>query len=349
MPDESTRSSGITAAAVSAAQPEEKREKMSEHLSVSSDDVEFEIDRDEVFEASNQPVSSEAESADEVGEIDLVEVGSAPNEDVELEEVEGFELAPSETLSAFAEKVSVSKELKDIPPAGPELFGPETVCGDDNRVRISPANRHPWRMNCQLIITQANGNRVRCTGWFIGPRTVMTSGHCVFGHGSGGWARQIEVIPGMDGSSRPYGSQVATSFRSVRGWTRSANGNPDYDYGAIILPNNNLGNRVGWYGFASLSSSSLTNMLVNNSGYPGDKPFGTQWYNAGRIDRVTSRMLFYMIDTFGGQSGSAIYRLRNGQRHAVGVHGYGGCPNKAVRINRPVFRNMKAWKQLGFA
>jgi V8-like Glu-specific endopeptidase len=149
----------------------------------------------------------------------------------------------------------------------------------------------------------------------------------------------------MDAARQPFGFQVGTSFRSVLGWTRDKNW--EYDYGAIILPNNTLGNRVGWFGFADLSTSSLRNLLINNSGYPADKPFGTQWFNAGRISRVTDRKLFYMVDTYGGQSGSAIWRFRNGQRHAVGIHGYGGCPNSAVRIIRPVFDNMLAWKRLG--
>jgi glutamyl endopeptidase len=174
----------------------------------------------------------------------------------------------------------------------------------------------------------------------------MTAGHVVFSAAAGGWATSIEVIPGMDGASRPFGSQVGTSFRSVVGWT--VNGDPEYDYGAIILPNNNLGNTVGWFGFAALSDADLQNLLVNNAGYPGDKPFGTMWFNAGVITQVTARRLQYMIDTFGGQSGSSIWRLQNGLRHAVGIHGYGGCPNKAVRIVAPVFNNMLAWKNLGF-
>ena len=173
----------------------------------------------------------------------------------------------------------------------------------------------------------------------------MTAGHCVYSHAAGGWARRIEVIPGMDAANRPYGSQVGTSFRSVTGWTRDRS--PEYDYGAVILPNNTLGNRVGWFGFTSLSSSSLNNLLVNNSGYPGDKPFGTQWFNAGRITRVTNRRLYYMLDTAGGQSGSPVWRYRDGQRHAVGIHAYGGCPNKSTRITRPVFDRMLEWKNLG--
>ncbi len=87
-------------------------------------------------------------------------------------------------------------------------------------------------------------------------------------------------------------------------------------------------------------------MLVNNSGYPGDKPTGTQWYNAGRITRVTARRLHYMLDTAGGQSGSPTWRSRRGVRHAIGVHAYGSCPYKSTRITRTVYDNMMRRKNV---
>jgi len=318
------------------------------HKSVSSEDVEefeenFEEDETEMHEAvSNEGDESGGEAGEEIEEDDFEGV-----EEAGIEEIEGFDQSYALNEGDESEEVVLTKELKDLPEAGTEEFeDPESVCGRDGRVRISPATRIPWRWNCQLIITKANGTRSRCTGWFIGPRTVMTAGHCVYSHAAGGWARQIEVIPGMDARSRPFGSQIGTSFRSVIGWTR--NRRSTHDYGAIILPNNRLGNRVGWFGFANLRSSSLRNLLVNNAGYAGDKPFGTLWFNAGRITRVTLRRLYYMIDTFGGHSGSPVWLYRRGHRYGVGIHGYGGCPNKAVRIVRPVFRNMLAWKRLGF-
>jgi len=237
-----------------------------------------------------------------------------------------------------------TEELTELAPAErAEYTSPESVCGQDDRVKISPCTAIPWRWICQLIITMPNGAGFRGTGWFIGPKCVMTAGHCVYSASNGGWARRIEVIPGMDGASRPYGSAVGTSFRSVTGWTSS--GDPNYDYGCIVLPTP-LGNTVGYFGFASLTDASLQGLLVNNSGYAGDKPFGTQWFNAGRITTVTSRKIYYMLDTFGGQSGSPVWRYLNGQRHAVGVHAYGGCPNSATRIVAPVFNNMMAWRAL---
>ena len=245
----------------------------------------------------------------------------------------------------FDEKILVTEEIENLPDAGAKEFQrPESVCGSDDRIRISPATNIPWRWICQLIITKADGSQSRCTGWFIGPRTVITSGHCVYSHSANGWAQKIEVFPGMDENEAPFGSQVGTSFRSVTGWTEEQD--DDFDYGAIILPDDTLGNRVGWFGFVNLSDQLLTNLQVNNSGYAGDKPFGTQWFNAGRITNITRGKLSYMLDTYGGQSGSPIWRLQDGQHHLVGIHGYGGCPNSAVRINQSVFDNLSAWKNL---
>jgi len=113
---------------------------------------------------------------------------------------------------------------------------------------------------------------------------------------------------------------------------------------AIILPNGDLGNRVGYFGFAALPDNGLQNLLLNNTGYAGDKPFGTTWFNAGRVTSVTARKIFYMVDTYGGHSGSPVWRYLNGQRHAIGVHAYGGCPNSATRIITEVYNNMLMWK-----
>ena len=264
----------------------------------------------------------------------------------EIEAVVGFdsshaveEIVEVQTTPAIAENL---EDLESLPDAATlSYLQVETVCGNDDRVRISLANDTPWRRICKLIITYPNGSRYVGTGWFIGSRTVMTAGHCLHSRELG-WAKSIEVIPGMDAARRPYGSQTGTTFRATLGWTRDAK--PDYDYGAIILPDDTLGKRVGWFGFTALSDSELQNLLVNNSGYPADKPAGTQWFNAGGINRVERMRIYYMFDTMGGQSGSPVWRKDNSKRHAVGIHAYGGCPNSATRITTEVFNNMLQWR-----
>lgn len=227
--------------------------------------------------------------------------------------------------------------------AMPQPVLPEIVHGADDRVKIGNTTAYPWRTICHLEITAANGRRYIGSGAFIGPRVVLTAGHCIYIHADGGWARSVTVIPGRNGSTKPYGQAVGTSFRSVKGWTQSKDS--DYDYGVIILPSA-LGNTVGWMGLANLSFASLMGLNVNNSGYPGDKPYGTQWWNSNNILAVTGRRLYYRIDTMGGQSGSPVWRYKDGNRHIVGIHTTGGTFNGATRINDAVFDNLVAWKGL---
>jgi glutamyl endopeptidase len=268
------------------------------------------------------------------------------------EAVEGFKL-PKESAEAMAEVYEAPDKtnLRDIAEAtyGPPPPQKETVHGPDNRVRINNTNVYPWRANASLLITAADGSQWIGTGWFIGPHTLVTAGHVVNIRGSGvpgrdGWVRRIQVMPGRNGATLPYGSVTSSSFRSVVGWTSSASGDENYDYGAIILPNN-LGNTTGWFGFGVYSDADLKKSTGNIAGYPGDKPAGQLWYDARRIDSVNSRKVYYDIDTAGGQSGSAVYRIVNGQRYAFAIHAYGGATtNSGTRIITPVYNNMVAWK-----
>lgn len=227
------------------------------------------------------------------------------------------------------------------------LLRTEVIIGPDNRVRVGNTAVYPWRAICGLKITAANGKRFIGTGWMISPRTVVTAGHCVFMHNEGGWARSIEVVPGLNDAARPYGSASSGTLRSVTGWTQSRN--REYDYGAIILPGNaRLGDRTGWFGLAVRDDAFLRAANLNLSGYPGDKGGNQQWFMAQRTKSVASRVITYDIDTMGGQSGSPVWVLQNGQRYAVGVHTNGASTgNSATRINAAVYNRMLAWKNEG--
>lgn len=223
--------------------------------------------------------------------------------------------------------------------------GAESICGKDDRTRIDTVTTPPWRMIAKLLITAGDGGQYVGTGWFISPRTIMTAGHVVFSNRSQGWAKSIQVIPGMNERHRPFGTASSSSFRSVRGWTEK--GRPEFDYGCIILPKSQpLGATVGYFGFAALGKDQLKDLLVNNAGYPADKGVGTQWYTAGRVTQVRKNRLEYMIDTFGGNSGSPVwkYSRQENSRQVVGIHNYGGCENKASRITPETHDIMKRWK-----
>ena len=100
----------------------------------------------------------------------------------------------------------------------------ESVIDRDDRVRILDTELAPWRMIRAFRMQGGSGAGAIGTGWFIGPRTVITAGHCVFSnYFFGGWASTIEVTPGLNGngsdaSARPYGSVSSTRFSSVDRW-----------------------------------------------------------------------------------------------------------------------------------
>ncbi len=223
----------------------------------------------------------------------------------------------------------------------------EVVIGEDDRREIAVTSQYPWRCICSLLITAADGSNWIGTGWLVGPRVLLTAGHCAYIHGRGGWAEQIEVIPGRRGAERPFGSCTATSFWSVEGWTDYRN--RQYDYAAILLPAEcRYGEELGWYGFAVRSEDALDGATVNISGYPGDQPAGTQWFHAKEVADVGERVLTYTIDTAGGQSGAPVWiKYADGGRYGVGIHTNGHITgNSATRINQAVFDNIKHWKGL---
>ncbi|MFE2870247.1 carboxypeptidase regulatory-like domain-containing protein [Embleya sp. NPDC059259] len=229
---------------------------------------------------------------------------------------------------------------------GPPPSPPETVHGPDNRTQITNTSEYPWRAYASLLITAADGSTWLGTAWFIGPHTLATAGHCVYITNSGvpgrdGWVRSIQVMPGRDGTSLPYGFVTAAIFHSVTGWTISADEN--YDYGAIVIPTD-LGSTTGWLGIGTWPSADLLATTGNIAGYPADKTDGTMWFDSRQIGSVTPMKVYYDIDTAGGQSGTAVYRVVDGERYGFAIHAYGGVTvNSGTRINADVYDNLSAW------
>ena len=241
-----------------------------------------------------------------------------------------------------------TSKLRDIGEASFGRGGFEIVFSPDDRIQITNTGVYPWRVHASLLITANDNSQWIGTAFFIGPHTLMTAGHCVFIKNSGvpnrdGWVKSIVVMPGRNGSYLPYGSiTVTNTIRTNNFWADS--GDANYDYGAIILPTD-LGNTTGWLGFGIYSDSDLVSSYGNISGYPGDKTTGTQWYNSRQIASVDSRLVYYTIDTYGGQSGSAVYRIINGDRYGVAIHTWGDVTsNHGVRIVQDLYNLMLEWR-----
>lgn len=216
---------------------------------------------------------------------------------------------------------------------------------NDLRVAITDTTVYPWRCVCGLIITAADGSQWLGTGWLAGPCLVVTAGHCVYMPFRGGWVVEVEVIPGWNGNARPFESALAQSFRSVRGWVHKLS--LAHNYGAIVLPvDRRYGERLGSLGFKRPTYRDLRERALNLAGYPCDKPRGTLWYQARRLEMGTERTLEYSITTAGGESGAPIWLLRNGERYVIGTQtGGDAAGSAAVRLNEAMFANLSLWKR----
>jgi glutamyl endopeptidase len=219
----------------------------------------------------------------------------------------------------------------------------ELIIGTDDRIPSPDTTEYPYQCVCALEITAADGTVWRGSGALVSADVVLTCGHNVYLRNHGGWARQITVWPGRDGSTIPFGPYVGRRFRTVAGWVNDKR--PDADYGAILLESTgNGGSKPGVLAYKAMSPATLKTLGLNLAGYPGDKPSFSQWYTSEWIVEVEDRILRYSNDTMPGNSGSCPWVVQGGERFIVGVHTNGALTtNWATRVTSGVVRNVDAW------
>lgn len=210
-----------------------------------------------------------------------------------------------------------------------QLPGAKTVFFPDERRRVSPA----YVEFAFLIAFDNFGDPLwSCSGTMIGPDTVATAAHCLYSPDYG-WASSILVVPGADADYAPLGSSYALRYVVPTGWMDY--GDYIYDYGMIQLEHA-MGYDTGWLELGVLSTTSLTdpNLGIDTFGYPGDKPFGTQWTaSKPSLLHVTDSSLHTDLDAFVGQSGSALIRIRDARIFGI-FSNESANANTAVRVHQ---------------
>lgn len=236
---------------------------------------------------------------------------------------------------------NVFEPFKGLLPSSPPS---ESVLGTDGRVQITNTTDYPWRTIARLQLTFPDGSGGGCSGSMVDNFHILTAGHCIHSVSRGGWA-DVKVYMAQNGSSTPYYYANNSHIRSYTGWT--VNQSPDHDW-ALITLDRNIGAHVGWMGRqTAASSNSIYTGVLNVSGYPGDKPFGTHWYDADYGDSATANRHHYFMDTFGGQSGAPVWRIDGGSRYILTIHAYGaggGSTNSGTRLDTDKFDRINTWR-----
>lgn len=211
-----------------------------------------------------------------------------------------------------------------------------SVCGTDERDTVADTTRYPFSAICFLEMTFWDEAKKKewtfiGTGFLYSSRVVYTAGHCIH-HEDFKYATKIRVFPGRNGGNAPFGSLTSSQFYAPPEWVSSHS--PQFDYGAIILPEPGF-THTKFIGMEARPKSALIGAQARTAGYPGDKPYATPWQVSGNIDDVEDQQFLYMIDTMGGQSGSPVFTVEPsgfGNHFAFGIHCYGGCPNASTRV-----------------
>ncbi|MCX6024354.1 MAG: trypsin-like serine protease, partial [Chloroflexi bacterium] len=210
----------------------------------------------------------------------------------------------NETLHIIDAPVSVLPAVDDEGLPDKTL---QTVIAPDERIRIADTTAFPYNAMAYLEI---DGGKASCSGAFVGLRVLLTAAHCLYDSDGSGFLDSIRVVPGKNGSSEPFGSQFGSVVRIPLQWRRSVDtgrANQQWDWGLVLLPNEDLGKRVGKLTVGVLQTATLKGADFNpvTSGYPGDKSRGTLWATSKpKLIDALPDYLVHDMDVYPGQSGS---------------------------------------------
>ena len=229
------------------------------------------------------------------------------------------------------------------------------IFGADNRQLRLNTTAYPWRVMGAVL--PPGSPLSECSGSLIGPRHLLTAGHCIHKGGGGkdsGWFINRKIAPGQKGIGVfPNGLKNHAWYFSVKGWYDHAN--KAFDYGMIVLEDRNDTAHLGWlgwqtgdhwgghwtFGYPGADLNCAASPLV--SGKCGNFLYGDD--NSTRLLGVN--MLATRADAQPGQSGSPIYKFNGGNRRVIAVlTAEGSVYNWGPRVNHKRSNNFCHWIHL---
>jgi V8-like Glu-specific endopeptidase len=262
---------------------------------------------------------------------------------------------------------ATGKPLKPIAASAFSFFIPRTwskstpppqieTDAEKRRVELPEIKGAPFKAICHLVIEYADGQSANGTGFVVGPRTVLTAGHCVYMPTSGSQAAKITVVPARQGETAPFGWYETDLVDFSHAWrdVDPTVPEPEHDYGAVFLRTDGLHQRVGYtLKCAAFSDADVNGIRVANvAGFPDyqDQAFVMECDDGPLVidsaHPINQRLLYHLLDTHEGQSGGPImhYNTLTGALTAFGIHTYGQDEaNVARRIDPELAAVINRW------
>lgn len=191
------------------------------------------------------------------------------------------------------------------PPQGLNNILHFSIFGADDRFNITDTHQFPWS-TVALVRTYWSADDLvgkACTGWMIGPSTLVTAAHCIYDHG---YPHLVIVKPAMnsdDPNPTPYGTCTVAAAVVPDAWVQKRS--MEYDYGVYRL-GCSIGKQTGTLGFKA-TDGDWSQMPVQLTGYPNDKQGRTMWSGVGMVTSSTAKGMYYDVDMWPGQSGSPVW------------------------------------------
>jgi hypothetical protein len=136
-------------------------------------------------------------------------------------------ITTSNTFSAAAGTSDAAITVKD--PAGGRKL--KYIFTPDGRTQVGAMTAFPWRTIGQIDMTTTTGSTKACSGATIGPRAVLTAGHCVHSgpgtNGAAGAWYDVKFSAGRKCATKnnitcnPYGTLSWSHMTTYQAWTNS--------------------------------------------------------------------------------------------------------------------------------
>jgi hypothetical protein len=221
---------------------------------------------------------------------------------------------------------------------------PRRIIGTDDRVQINQTNVYLGRRSFPSSSKRPPAKRNR-NGFFIGPKTIATPGHCVFIRPRDiNYARLGDELLRMPGETirearyLPFGSVVApkSSLRSVRAWTERVT---TTTVRSFWLPSSAGGRLVRLWSVYRCSTGD-----DRHPADPGDKGGGTQWFHGSNVTSGGPARVF--IPPYDGRSQRALFYCRRlgALRFSINAYGEKGGARQFWHPITLCAANLTSWK-----